>query len=78
MKFYIVVRGVLFVFLLLGAQARPAIAQAMPQQQDASSKTPGVVATKIDPSKEADIRLLLDIVGTKALVAQTMGPWKKP
>jgi uncharacterized protein len=37
-----------------------------------TNKTNGAAATKIDPAKEADIRRLLDLVGTKGLVVQTM------
>jgi hypothetical protein len=40
-------------------------------------RTSAVAAPNIDPAKEADIRLLLDIVGTKALVAQTMEAMEK-
>lgn len=61
--------------VFLGAQAVPATAQL--QRQDASPKTAVIAATGIDPAKEADIRLLLDVVGTKALVTQTMGTMEK-
>jgi len=37
-----------------------------------TNKTNAAVATKIDPAKEADIRRLLDLVGTKGLLVQTM------
>jgi len=37
-----------------------------------TNKTNVAAATKIDPAKEADIRRLLDLVGTKGLVVQTM------
>jgi hypothetical protein len=42
-----------------------------------TSKTNAAAATKIDPAKEADIRRLLDLVGTKALVSQTMDSMSK-
>src|SRR5438552_2492602 len=41
------------------------------------SKPSVTAATKIDPAKEADIRRLLDLVGTKALVVQTMDSMSK-
>jgi hypothetical protein len=47
--------------------ARSQSAEAAPVAQ--SNPAPG---TKLDPAKEADIRKLLDVAGTKALVAQTM------
>ena len=76
MKSHIVASGLLLLFpVFLGAQTVPATAQ--PQRQDTSPKTAVIAATKIDPAKEADIRLLLDVVGTKALVAQTMGTMEK-
>jgi len=37
-----------------------------------TNKTNVAAVTKIDPAKEADIRRLLDLVGTKGLVVQTM------
>lgn len=59
------------------AQTSPATTPGPSQQQAASPKTSAVAAAKIDPAKEADIRLLLEIVGTKALVAQTMDAMEK-
>jgi uncharacterized protein len=56
-----------------GISARPArgsAAQAPSTQKPAApAAAPGA---KIDPAKEADIRRLLDLVGTKAMVTQTV------
>ena len=41
-------------------------------QKATPSPTEGTEKSKIDPAKEADIRHLLDVVGTKALVMQMM------
>jgi uncharacterized protein len=61
--------------LPIAAQKAPA-AKNQPQQSSATSNgAPGQQATqapKIDPAKEADIRKLLDMMGTKAIAAQTM------
>jgi len=48
------------------AQAAPA------KQQPAVTATTPAAPAKIDPAKEADIRKLLDLVGTKALAAQSI------
>jgi hypothetical protein len=40
---------------------------------DPVESTPSQVAVKIDPAKAADIRRLLDLVGTKDLVMQSVG-----
>jgi uncharacterized protein len=42
-----------------------------------SGQAAGLERAKIDPAKEADIRLLLDITGTKALVKQLMDGMEK-
>jgi uncharacterized protein len=42
-----------------------------------ASKTNVSAAAKIDPAKEADIRRLLDLVGAKALIEQTMDSMSK-
>lgn len=54
-----------------GATLRPgATAAVKPDaQQDQAGRT---AAAKIDPAKEADIRGLLDLVGTKALITQSL------
>src|SRR5262245_25632505 len=73
----------LSIFLTLGsigasAQNAPAAA-AKPANANAAStsKAIPVAQSKIDPAKEADIRKLLDLVGTKALVSQTIDSMSK-
>ena len=80
MKFRLVVGCWLFFFsIFLCAQTSPASASTpgVSQRQDVSPTNSAVAAPGIDSAKEADIRLLLDIVGTKALVAQTMEAMEK-
>jgi uncharacterized protein len=68
------------VFLPLGttnlsAQAVPAKAstgQGSNPQKSAAHTDSSTDALRIDPAKETDIRRLLDLVGTKALVAQSI------
>src|SRR5262249_35899349 len=55
-------------FTAINAHAQTATAK----QQPAAAATTSAAATKIDPAKEADIRKLLDLVGTKALAAQSI------
>jgi hypothetical protein len=57
--------------------AKPAATPASATQKAAASKPASVAALKIDPAKEADIRRLLEIVGTKALVKQNMDAMTK-
>lgn len=60
------------------AQNAPPVAAKSPSSQVASAgKTGSAAQAKIDPAKEADIRKLLDLVGTKALVSQTMDSMSK-
>jgi uncharacterized protein len=74
---------VLAVSLTLGsivgnAQSTSGSAGKTPNMQGSSvSKSNATAATKIDPAKEADIRRLLDLAGTKALVVQTMDSMSK-
>jgi hypothetical protein len=74
---------VLAVCLTLGsivgnAQSTSGSAGKTPNMQGSSvSKSNATAATKIDPAKEADIRRLLDLAGTKALVVQTMDSMSK-
>jgi uncharacterized protein len=74
---------VLAVCLTLGsivgnAQSFSGSAGKTPNTQGSSvSKSNATAATKIDPAKEADIRRLLDLAGTKALVVQTMDSMSK-
>jgi len=59
-----------FAMASLCAPARAASNESKKVQPDSNAQvTP---AQKIDPAKEADIRKLLDLVGTRALVAQTV------
>jgi len=61
----------LFSFISAQAQSAPPVQTADQQSGTAaSSQTP---QPKIDPAKEADIRQLMEVAGTKALMAQMMG-----
>ena len=55
--------------LALAATGQAAQDHAAPATESASARVP---QTKIDPNKEADIRHLLDVVGTTALMQQMM------
>jgi len=74
---------VLSVCLTLGsiganAQNAPTSVAKPANVQSASAGKAGLATqTKIDPAKEADIRKLLDLVGTKALVSQTIDSMTK-
>src|SRR5262245_12830128 len=60
------------------AQHAPQTGAKSPDPQTATaSKANPAKQSKIDPAKEADIRKLLDLVGTKALVSQTMESMSK-
>jgi uncharacterized protein len=48
-------------------------AQTAAQQSAAPPAAPEASQPKIDPAKEADIRQLMEVAGTKALMAQMMG-----
>jgi hypothetical protein len=72
------------VFLGVGlALASAAAAQNAPLtaakagQSVAANKTNPAAQAKMDPAKEADIRKLLELVGTKAIVSQTMDSMSK-
>lgn len=77
------ISAVLGVCLTLGsiganAQNAPAGATKAAGVQAASAARAGMAAqAKIDPAKEADIRKLLELAGTKALVSQTMESMSK-
>jgi hypothetical protein len=68
---------VITLLLLLGcvsAQTQSAPpAQTADQKQSETPPVPETPQPKIDPAKEADIRQLMDVAGTKALMAQMMG-----
>lgn len=75
-----VVLGVCLTLGSIGANAQhvPATAAKLPDPQPASATKAGLaIQPKIDPAKEADIRKLLDLVGTKALVSQTVDSMSK-
>jgi uncharacterized protein len=60
------------------AQHAPQTGAKSPDPQTSSaSKVNPATQSKIDPAKEADIRKLLELVGTKALVSQTMESMSK-
>ena len=77
------ISAVLGVCLTLGsigasAQNAPAGATKAASAQAASADKAGITTqAKIDPAKEADIRKLLELAGTKALVSQTMDSMSK-
>jgi uncharacterized protein len=57
----------------VGQAAIPQSPSSQPSAQKVDPKTAApAVAAKIDPSKEADIRRLLEATGTKSLMLQTM------
>jgi len=56
--------------VFLSLPATNLCAQTAPAQQKPAA--PAATPAKIDPAKEADIRKLLDLVGTKALAAQSI------
>jgi len=67
MKFWLAVP----VFLSFAA-ANLCAQTAPPKQKPAVAAAAQAVPAKMDPAKEADIRKLLDLVGTKALAAQSI------
>ncbi len=56
---------------------QPSAKQQISQQQTGPAPTPSAGQLKIDPAKEADIRLLLDLTGATALMTQTMDRMEK-
>lgn len=70
------VYAVATLFLAVSSLALPARAQQSAQPQPQASSAPAASsnpASAIDPEKEADIRKLLELTGTKALFNQTIG-----
>jgi uncharacterized protein len=59
------------------AQTKSVQPPAVPPKSTASASSPAEPSAKIDPGKEADIRQLLDVVGTKSLMSQVMGNMDK-
>ena len=74
-----VVLGVCLTLGSMGATAQhaPSTGAKSPDPQASASKANPATQPKIDPAKEADIRKLLDLVGTKALVSQTIDSMSK-
>ena len=72
-KFFVAVLAVLFAGLsCTAAQNNSPSNGAQASARQAASATTAAGQAKLDPAKEADIRRLLDLVGTKALMAQSM------
>jgi uncharacterized protein len=72
-----VVLGVCLTLASAGTRAQGAPATAAKSGQSATAKAGLAAQSKIDPAKEADIRKLLELVGTKALISQTMDSMSK-
>ncbi len=78
--------GAVLLFLLVapvaGAQSGSTDAPPAPPKQTQYGVAPatpasGPVAIQIDPAKEADIRRLLEVVGTRSLMSEVMGNMEK-
>ena len=72
-----VVLGVCLTLASAGTRAQGAPATAAKAGQSATAKAGIAAQSKVDPAKEADIRKLLELVGTKAIVSQTMDSMRK-
>jgi len=72
-----VVLGVCLTLASAGTRAQGAPATAAKAGQSATAKVGIAAQSKVDPAKEADIRKLLELVGTKAIVSQTMDSMSK-
>ena len=72
-----VVLGVCLTLASAATRAQSAPATAAKAGQSATAKAGIAAQSKIDPAKEADIRKLLELVGTKAIVSQTMDSMSK-
>jgi len=67
-------------FLLFGslsAQSQSRSQEPSAREQTVPAPPPSAAQLKVDPAKEADIRRLLDLAGTKALITQTMNAMEK-
>ena len=62
------------VFLIMGASAQAAQNQTAPAPDPVAAP---IAQAKVDPAKEADIRHLLDVAGTSAVVQQVMDTTEK-
>ena len=72
-----VVLGVCLTLASAATRAQSAPATAAKAGQSATAKAGIAAQSKIDPAKEADIRKLLELVGTKAIISQTMDSMSK-
>jgi uncharacterized protein len=75
-----VVLGMGLTLAAIGAHAQNApagAAKAAATPVTSTGKAGPAAQAKIDPAKEADIRKLLELVGTKALISQTMESMSK-
>ena len=63
----------LLLFGFISAQAQSAPPAQSSARQSGSTASSETSQPKIDPVKEADIRQLMEVAGTKALMAQMMG-----
>ena len=72
-----VVLGICLTLGSAGVRAQSAPATAAKAGQSATAKAGIAAQSKIDPAKEADIRKLLELVGTKAIISQTMDSMSK-
>jgi len=76
MKISVVLGLCLALAAAAGAQNGPLTA-AKAGQSSAANKASLAAPAKMDPAKEADIHKLLELVGTKAIVSQTMDSMSK-
>ncbi len=73
-------RTVIVCFLLIGsvvAQTKTSSPEILPKPQAAPESTGSSGPSKIDPAKEADIRRLMDLAGTRLMVTQVMDGMEK-
>jgi uncharacterized protein len=72
MKGRVVIASFLFLGSSLLAQSRSSSAQRSAKHNNGVAVVPAVGQVKIDAAKEADIRRLMELIGTKSLVIQLM------
>jgi hypothetical protein len=74
MKFLTAIVAILLAGVVSAAAQNAASSAAAPQSatQPAAQAAPAASQNKIDPAKEADIRHLLEVAGTKAVMMQMM------
>lgn len=74
------IRTIMVCFLLMGcllAQTKSPSSEVPAKPQAAPESTAASAQLRIDPAKEADIRRLMDLAGTKLLVIQMMDGMEK-